>query len=111
MYFSVAGQVHVPSWSKGRIGLLGDCAFCNATFGGAGTNLALIGAYILAGELAATADHAAALVSYQHRMQPFTASAPSSVRQCCGLPTRAPGLASRRCAVSPVPPRVPPPRP
>ncbi|BBX07754.1 hypothetical protein MAIC_25570 [Mycolicibacterium aichiense] len=76
MYFSVAGQVHVPSWSKGRIGLLGDCAFCNATFGGAGTSLALIGAYILAGELAATADHAAALVSYQHRMQPFTASAP-----------------------------------
>ncbi|PND56963.1 FAD-dependent oxidoreductase [Mycobacterium sp. ENV421] len=76
MYFSVAGQVHVPSWSKGRIGLLGDCAFCNATFGGAGTSLALIGAYILAGELAATADHAAALDRYQHRMKPFAASAP-----------------------------------
>lgn len=76
MYFSVAGQIRVPSWSKGRIGLLGDCAFCNATFGGAGTSLALIGAYILAGELAATSDHAAALGRYQHRMQPFADSAP-----------------------------------
>ncbi|WP_272818746.1 FAD-dependent monooxygenase [Mycolicibacterium rhodesiae] len=76
MYFSVAGQVSVPAWSKGRIGLLGDCAFCNATFGGAGTSLALIGAYILAGELAATTDHEAALARYQQMMQPFTASAP-----------------------------------
>lgn len=76
MYFSVAGQVHVPSWSTGRMGLLGDSAFCNATFGGAGTSLALIGAYILAGELAATSDHAAALVSYQRKMKPFVGAAP-----------------------------------
>jgi len=76
MYFSVAGQVHVSSWSKGRIGLLGDSAFCNATFGGAGTSLALVGGYILAGELAATSDHAAALVSYQRKMKPFVGAAP-----------------------------------
>ena len=61
MYFSVAGQVHSPTWSKGRIALLGDSAFCNATFGGAGTSLALIGAYILAGELAAGGAVTAAL--------------------------------------------------
>lgn len=76
MYFSTVGQVHLPSWSRGRIGLLGDSAFCNATFGGAGTSLALIGAYLLAGELAAGPGPAAALTRYQQAMQPFVKSAP-----------------------------------
>lgn len=76
MYFSAVGQVHPPSWSKGRVGLLGDCAFCNATFGGAGTSLALIGAYLLAGELAAGPDPAVALTRYQRAMQPFVKTAP-----------------------------------
>ena len=51
-------------------------AFCNATFGGAGTSLALIGAYILAGELSTADDTFAALQSYQHLMRPFVAAAP-----------------------------------
>ncbi|MDA2892101.1 FAD-dependent monooxygenase [Mycolicibacterium sp. BiH015] len=76
MYFSVAGQVHSPIWSKGRIALLGDSAFCNATFGGAGTSLALIGAYILAGELAAGGAVTDALRRYERLMKPFTDSAP-----------------------------------
>lgn len=77
MYFSVAGQVHCPTWSKGRIALLGDAVFCNATFGGAGTSLALIGAYILAGELAAGRGVIDALRRYESAMKPFTGSAPT----------------------------------
>ncbi|SCX33085.1 FAD-dependent monooxygenase [Mycolicibacterium fluoranthenivorans] len=77
MYFSTVGQVHTPTWSKGRVTLLGDAAFCNATFGGAGTSLALIGAYILAGELGTAADHHAALASYQRLMKPFVGAAPA----------------------------------
>lgn len=76
MYFSVAGQVRTPRWSRGRVALLGDAAFCNATFGGAGTSLALLGAYILAGELAATSDIRSALSHYERRMAPFAAAAP-----------------------------------
>jgi 2-polyprenyl-6-methoxyphenol hydroxylase-like FAD-dependent oxidoreductase len=76
MYFSAVGQVSCPSWSKGRVTLLGDAAFCNATFGGAGTSLALIGGYILAGELADTGDTLAALSRYQRSMQPFVGTAP-----------------------------------
>ena len=41
LYFSAVGQVSTPTWSRGRIALLGDAAFCNATFGGVGTSLAL----------------------------------------------------------------------
>lgn len=77
MYFSAVGQVRPPVWSKGRIGLLGDSAFCNATFGGAGTSLALIGGYLLARELAAGDDPSVALRRYRDAMQPFVATAPT----------------------------------
>jgi 2-polyprenyl-6-methoxyphenol hydroxylase-like FAD-dependent oxidoreductase len=77
MYFSAVGQIRTPSWSKGRVALLGDAAFCNATFGGAGTSLALIGAYILAGELASADDVRTALSRYERSMQPFVRTAPT----------------------------------
>ncbi len=76
LYFDAAGQVRTRTWSKGRIALLGDSAFCNATFGGGGTSLALIGAYVLAGELARTDDHRAALVRYEQFMRPHVEAAP-----------------------------------
>jgi hypothetical protein len=50
------------------------------TFGGAGTSLALIGAYILAGELTGTSDIGSALSRYQDLMEPFVSTAPR-VRQ------------------------------
>lgn len=76
MYFSAVGQTDNHAWSKGRVALIGDAAFCNGTFGGAGTSLALIGAYILAGELATTSDIPLALTRYQSLMQPFVRTAP-----------------------------------
>jgi 2-polyprenyl-6-methoxyphenol hydroxylase-like FAD-dependent oxidoreductase len=48
-YMSPAAQVKLPSWTSGRAVVLGDAAW--ATFG-AGTSLAIEGAYVLAGELA-----------------------------------------------------------
>lgn len=76
MYFSSAGQLCSPAWSKGRVALLGDAAHCNATFGGAGTSLALIGAYILAGELGSGDDVLGALARYERLMKPFIGAAP-----------------------------------
>jgi 2-polyprenyl-6-methoxyphenol hydroxylase-like FAD-dependent oxidoreductase len=76
MYFSAVGQLRNQLWSKGRIALLGDAASCNATFGGAGTSLALIGAYILAGELFGANDIRSALARYQLLMRPFVDAAP-----------------------------------
>lgn len=68
LYFSAVGQVTAPVWSKGRIALLGDAAFCPATFGGGGTSLALIGAYVLAGELGSTDELRTALANYERFM-------------------------------------------
>jgi 2-polyprenyl-6-methoxyphenol hydroxylase-like FAD-dependent oxidoreductase len=75
MYFDAIGQVRAPHWSKGRVALLGDAAFCPSPVGGGGSSLALIGAYVLAGELARTDDLHTALGRYEQFMRPHVASA------------------------------------
>jgi 2-polyprenyl-6-methoxyphenol hydroxylase-like FAD-dependent oxidoreductase len=48
----------MDSWSAGRVTLVGDAAWCASPASGAGAELALLGAYRLAGELAAArGDH------------------------------------------------------
>jgi 2-polyprenyl-6-methoxyphenol hydroxylase-like FAD-dependent oxidoreductase len=76
LYFSAVGQVSSPRWSKGRVALLGDAAFCPATFGGGGTSMAMIGAYVLAGELSSTDDHLVALARYEQFMRPVVEATP-----------------------------------
>jgi 2-polyprenyl-6-methoxyphenol hydroxylase-like FAD-dependent oxidoreductase len=75
LYFDALGQVRAPHWSKGRVALLGDSAYCVSPVGGGGSSLALIGAYVLAGELARADDHRTALTSYEQFMRPHVASA------------------------------------
>ena len=50
-YFDSYAQVHMPSWSSGRVTLVGDAGYCASPLSGMGTSLALVGAYVLAGEL------------------------------------------------------------
>jgi 2-polyprenyl-6-methoxyphenol hydroxylase-like FAD-dependent oxidoreductase len=53
-------------WFSGRVALVGDAAWCASPASGAGAELALVGAYRLAGELAAAdGDHRAAFPRYQ----------------------------------------------
>ncbi len=71
LYFDSISRVDVPTWSTGRIALLGDAAH-GATVGGMGTGSALVGAYVLAGELAlATGDHHQAFARYEQRLRPY----------------------------------------
>ncbi|MFF2076616.1 FAD-dependent monooxygenase [Kitasatospora sp. NPDC058162] len=65
LYFDSISRADVPTWSTGRIALLGDAA-CGATIGGMGTGTAVVAAYVLAGELAlARGDHRAAFARYE----------------------------------------------
>jgi 2-polyprenyl-6-methoxyphenol hydroxylase-like FAD-dependent oxidoreductase len=75
MYFDALGQVRAPQWSEGRVTLLGDAAFCPSPVGGGGSSLALIGAYVLAGELSRTGDIHAGLAGYERFMRPHVAAA------------------------------------
>ncbi len=68
-YFDSCAQVVMESWSRGRIGLLGDAAFCPSPLSGQGTSLAFVGAYVLAGELAADLD--TGLERYETVMREF----------------------------------------
>jgi 2-polyprenyl-6-methoxyphenol hydroxylase-like FAD-dependent oxidoreductase len=71
-YLDQVAQVVMDRWSSGRVGLLGDAAFSSSPFSGGGTGLALVGAYLLAGELAAAGwDPRAGFAGYERRMRPF----------------------------------------
>ena len=59
-------------WSTGRVGLLGDAACSSSPMSGQGTGIALVGAYLLAGELAAAGrDPDAGFAGYERRMRPY----------------------------------------
>jgi 2-polyprenyl-6-methoxyphenol hydroxylase-like FAD-dependent oxidoreductase len=71
-YLDQVAQVVMDRWSSGRVGLLGDAAFSASPMSGAGTGLALVGAYLLAGELAAAHwDPAAGFAGYEQRMRAY----------------------------------------
>lgn len=71
-YLDSASQIRLPSWSRGRIVLVGDAAGAPSLLAGQGTALAMIEAYVLAAELqAAAGDHPAAFAAYERRLGAF----------------------------------------
>ena len=56
-YFDEMSQIKMDRWSKGRVALVGDAGYCCSPLSGQGTSVALLGAYILAGELAAASQN------------------------------------------------------
>ncbi|MDN2500856.1 FAD-dependent oxidoreductase [Nocardia nova] len=78
-YLDSIGQVRMKGrYSTGRIALVGDSAYGN-TLGGFGTGLAVVGAYVLAGELAlADGDHTAAFARYDELMKRYAKIAGNS---------------------------------
>ncbi|MFE2145861.1 FAD-dependent monooxygenase [Streptomyces sp. NPDC059456] len=75
-FFDSMGQVRLDHWSRGRVVLLGDAGYCATPLTGLGTSLALVGAYVLAGELAAAeGDHRTAFHRYDEVMRPYVSQA------------------------------------
>lgn len=71
-YFDSLSQVKMESWSKGRVVLLGDAAACASPMAGMGTSIAMVGAYVLAGEMKkADGEYAAAFARYEATMREF----------------------------------------
>ncbi|TMD36941.1 MAG: FAD-dependent oxidoreductase [Chloroflexi bacterium] len=66
LYFDAVSQMRMPRWSDGRAVLLGDAGYCPALLSGQGSTLAMMGAYVLAGELkVALGDHKLAFAQYE----------------------------------------------
>lgn len=86
--------IKMDSWSRGRVALVGDAAYCPSALTGMGTTSAIMGAYVLAGEIGrhcgkAAADGegpgateetlTAALKEYDHKFRPFIENAQKAV--------------------------------
>lgn len=77
-YAQNLGQVKMETLSQGRVVLLGDAGYCPSPMTGMGTACGIVGAYVLAGEIARHAhgrDLDAALKSYEKVLRPFIAEA------------------------------------
>jgi len=74
IYFDGVGQIKAPRWSNGRLALTGDAAYCPTPVSGKGTTLAMVGAYVLAGELATHTTYQDAFASYEKRLRPYVES-------------------------------------
>ena len=74
IYFDRVSQIRMETWSRGRVSLVGDAAFCPSLLAGQGSALAMIGAYVLAGELSTAAGQPEkAFKSYERQLRPFIA--------------------------------------
>ncbi len=71
-YFDSISQIKMENWSKGRVTLVGDACDCPSLLSGKGSTLAMVGAYILAGELKqANGNYKTAFEQYQNIFKPF----------------------------------------
>jgi 2-polyprenyl-6-methoxyphenol hydroxylase-like FAD-dependent oxidoreductase len=71
VYLDKIGQIKAPKWVTGRVAMIGDAAYCPTPLTGKGTTLAIVGAYLLAGELSRHGNHEDAFASYEKRMRPY----------------------------------------
>jgi len=75
LYFDRVSQIRMNTWSRGRVALVGDAAYCVSLLAGQGSALAMAGAYILAGELhRANGDYHAAFARYEALFAPLIQS-------------------------------------
>ncbi|PRY44483.1 FAD-dependent oxidoreductase [Umezawaea tangerina] len=80
LYFDSSSQIHMRTWHRGRVVLVGDAAHCATSLSGRGTSLAFTGAYFLAEELdRADGDHVVAFERYETRQRPYAEFAQKSV--------------------------------
>lgn len=99
LYFDAVSQIRLPSWSTGRVTLLGDAASCVSLFG-EGSSLAMAGAYSLAAALAAAPELDVALRRYEAEHRKLTGPKQRLGSQAAAMliPATRAGLAVRNAA-------------
>ncbi|KAI4273490.1 MAG: hypothetical protein LQ337_004591 [Flavoplaca oasis] len=71
-YFEEISQVKLNKWSHGRCVLLGDTAYCPSPLTGQGTNLAILGAYLLANKMVKNMENTVkAFEEYETEFRPY----------------------------------------
>lgn len=86
LYFDRVSQIKMASWSRGRIALVGDAAFCVSLLAGQGSALAMISAYVLAGELAqAEGNYEVAFARYEAFLRAYIAKKQQAAERFAGV--------------------------
>jgi 2-polyprenyl-6-methoxyphenol hydroxylase-like FAD-dependent oxidoreductase len=71
-YFDKFSQIKMPSWTKGRVALVGDAGYCASPAAGIGASLAMQGAAAVAEALAThKGDFDRAFQAYDQALRPF----------------------------------------
>lgn len=71
-YFDDISQIRMDRWSRGRVALVGDAAYGPTLITGQGTSMAVVGAYVLGGELAAAdGDYRTAFDRYEQTYREY----------------------------------------
>lgn len=69
-YMDRASQIRMPSWSRGRVALVGDAAAGPSLLAGQGAALAMVESYVLAAALRhSDGNHQRAFATYQQQLQ------------------------------------------
>ena len=85
LYFDRVSQIRMPNWSRGRIALVGDAAFCVSLLAGQGSALAMTSAYVLAGELAgADGRHEEAFQRYEAVLRTYIETKQAGAQRFAG---------------------------
>jgi 2-polyprenyl-6-methoxyphenol hydroxylase-like FAD-dependent oxidoreductase len=72
LYMDRVSQIQMDRWTEGRVALVGDAAFCVSLLAGQGSALAMVAAYVLAGELKRVNGlHEIAFRRYEERLRAF----------------------------------------
>lgn len=71
IYVDRVSQIRMPRWWQGHVALVGDAAYAPSLLAGQGSALAIVGAYVLAGELSRAVTSDAAFERYQEKLLPF----------------------------------------
>ncbi|HEX3423855.1 MAG TPA: FAD-binding domain [Sphingomicrobium sp.] len=102
LYVDTVSQMHLPRWSHGRLALVGDAAWAPSFLAGEGCGLGIIGAYVLAGELARSDGDLAAFTTYEARLRKFIESKQKMASRFGGafVPKTRFGLAIRNVVAS-----------
>jgi 2-polyprenyl-6-methoxyphenol hydroxylase-like FAD-dependent oxidoreductase len=86
LYFDRVSQIWMDSWSRGRVVLIGDAASCVSLLAGQGSALAMVAAYLLAGELhRANGDYAKAFARYEELFRPFVTEKQQAAPRFAGI--------------------------
>jgi 2-polyprenyl-6-methoxyphenol hydroxylase-like FAD-dependent oxidoreductase len=71
-YLDAASLVTMDAWTRGRVALVGDAGYGSSSLSGMGNGLAVVGAYVLAGELAmGQGDHRVAFQRYESTLRSY----------------------------------------